>query len=335
MATYISETCQKERRGILLAAAFVCFTCGNAVIFILNLFMSWRGIVAVQIAIAICGFIQLFCIPETKYWHLVNGDTESAKESMLWFQPDLTCAEVDHQIKVMQQSLESSNNATGQGTNFLQNLKNKKVRKPLWIGLFSNLFRSGEGRIIFSVYFFDIFQDLDVPYNLKKWTAYYGMVYLICIIGVVAITRALNRKTAVYLWAGMMIFCLVIMILYKFLHNSNIDIFPPWIPVICGYAYFLFSMSGLYSAIFSIITEIQVAYCRPQMTAILNGEICLCFTFYAFLFPYVRLFLPIEYIFLIFLTNLIIVTIIICVLVPETSSFEFYDTLDKPTSDQC
>ncbi len=290
--------------------------------------MSWRGVVAVQVAMAISSFILSFYLPETKYWHLVNGDTESAKQSMLWFQPDLTSTEIDHQTKVMQQSLEQSSTSDGLCTKLFQNLKNKEVRKPLWIAMFINIFRAGEGRIIFSVYFFDIFNELDVPYDLKKWTAYYGMVSLVCVASVVAITRALNRKTAVYLWASMMMICLIIMISYKILHNFEVDILPPWIPVICGYVYFLFSVSGLYTAIYIIIMEIQVAYCRPEMAALLNGQIGLGFSIYTFLFPYVR-FLPIEYIFLAFLINLTIVVIIIGVLVPETSSFEFYDTMDK------
>ncbi len=287
----------------------------------------------VSIAVAVSGFAQSFFIPETNYWHLLQNDKKRAIESVLWFQPNMNPADLDCKMNTIMQTIKDDPNAkSGHFGELIQNLRYRKYYKPVLLGFILTLFRGGNGRAIFGIYLVNIFEQLQVPYNVTVLCTIFGIVEMVGSIAVLVLIYKLNRKNVIYAASGILVTAGSILVLYKFLLNSDIEIIPNWLVVACVYTYTLISMSALSSSMTVILSEIQPAYYRAEMTSINSGTVYLFLALYSFLFPYVEKIVPIEYILIFFIVNVVLSVITIFIFFPETSKFEFFETKKKKSS---
>ncbi len=306
---------------------------GGAAVYLLNGILSWRLIAMVSLAIAFSAFAQSFFIPETNYWHLLQNDKERAIESILWFQPNMNPADLDRKMNSILQSIKGDPNAkSGHFLELIQNLRYKKYYKPALLGFILTFFRSSNGRVIFGIYMINILEELRVPYNATKLGTIFGIVEMIGSVAVLVLIYKLNRKNVIYVASTILVISDAIVVLCKFLSNSKIEIIPSWVVVACVYTYSLISMSALSSSMHVILSEIQHAYYRPEMTSFNMGTNYLFLSLYSFVFPYVKKIVPIEYILIFFMINVVLSVIIIFIFFPETSKFEFFETKEKKCS---
>ncbi len=316
-----------------MSSCFVLMASGSAVVYLLNGILSWRLVAMVAVAVAASGFAQSFFIPETKYWHLLQNNKERAIESIVWFQPNMNPADLDRKMNSILHSIEGDPNAkSGHFVELIQNLSYKKYYKPVLLGFILTFFRSGNGRVIFGIYLINILEELQVPYSSTKLSTIFGIVEMIGSVVVLVLIYKLNRKNVIYVASGIMVISGAVVVLGKFLRNSEIDIIPSWLVVACVYTYSLIGMSALASSLYVIISEIQHAYYRPEMTSFNTGTNCLFLSLYTFVFPYVKKIVPIEYILIFFIVNVVLSVIIIFIFFPETSKFEFFETQKKQCS---
>ncbi len=317
-----------------MSSSFVFMASGGAVVYLLNGILSWRLIAMMTVAIAVSGFAQSFFIPETKYWHLLHNDKERAIESILWFQPNMNTAELDRKMNPILRSIEEDPNAkSGHFMELIKNLRYKKYYKPVLLGLTVTFLRSGNGRTIFGIYLINIFEYLQVPYSVNILYTIFGIVEMVGSVVVLVLIYKLNRKNVIYVASGIMVTAGAILVIYKFFRNSEIEIIPSWVVVVCVYTYTLISTSALSSSFTVILSEIQQAYYRAEMTSFNAGTSSLFLALYSFVFPYVKKILPIEYILIFFIVNIVLSVITIFIFFPETSKLEFFETKKKKSSE--
>ncbi len=324
--TYISEVCHKKRRGALLNGTQICFAMGAALIYVLNPITSWRSISIVFIIISLSGFLQTFFIPETKYWYLLRGNIDKAMTSLRWYQPDLPLSDADQILRTISQTIEDDSNAKSGGVlELLKNLSHWKYLKPALLGLLVTLLRCGNGRVVFTIYLIDIMRDLEITYDPNTLCTIFGIVEMVGPLLILAVIFKMRRKSVIYLSSAIILICLSVTIAHKFLCNSHMYVIPQWVVVACSYIYTIMVLSAYNTSMSIIVSEIQVAYYRAEITFLLFGIMCFFFWMYAFLYPYAEKLFPIEYILSYFTANIILALILIIFFFPETSRLEFYE----------
>lgn len=332
--TYISEISQKEHRGSLLSSVFISTTLGLSLNYILDSMVSWRMMAFISLVITVSGFHQTFYIPESNYWYLLEGEEELAQESIMWFEPSLSPEEVNQKIEAILLANETFNFQKGvQFMRIIKSLREKQFYKPFLIGILINVFRSGNGRVVMGIHIETVLKDLSTPYNILNLIRWFGWADILGSFVILLFVHKINRKTLIYASSAILVFTLGVIVAYKFSQGAG-DFIPPWAPIISLYVYAM-SVITIFNSVISItISEIQVPIYRSQMNLFHNGLVYLLCSLSTFLFPYVEKVMPIQYIFLWFILNIIGCVVVISWAVHETSQMEFYETeknTKKPT----
>lgn len=328
--SYISEVCQKERRSILLASGFICTVIGLSLNYVLNSIITWRIMVVIMIVISISELVQTFLIPESNYWYLLVGNKKMARKSILWYEPTLS----DEELKDRMEAIAEANALlkSGKGglfTQILGSLSQKKFLKPFLLGLLINVFRSGDGRLVIGIYLQKIVDEIDTSYDTQLIIRWFGWADILGSFAVLLFVHKIKRKTLIFISTIIIETSLGLIVAYKFTQQAGNSL-PDWVPILGLYVYVMCVVTSYSSVITIIISEIQVPTLRPQMTILHNGIGLLVCWLGSLGFPYIYKVLPIQYIFLWIMLNILISLIILLLLVPETSDFEFYENEDKP-----
>lgn len=322
---YISEISLKEHRGSLLSSIFISTTFGLALNYILNSAVSWRMMAFITFLIAVSGFVQTFFIPESNYWYLLEGKEERAQESILWFEPTLTAEEVNKRIEAILLANETFNFQKGnQFSKIIRSLSQKKFYKPVLTGILINVFRSGNGRVMVGIHLETVLNDLNTPYNVLHLIRWFGWADILGSFLILLFVHKIRRKTLMYASCTVLVLSLGVIVAFKFSQGVG-DFIPPWVPIVSLYVYAMCVITTYNSVITIIISEIQVPIYRVQMNLFQNSMVYLFCSFSTFVFPYVEKILPIQYIFLWFIFNIVVSVIIIKCTVSETSKMEFYE----------
>lgn len=320
--TYISETCDKNRRGVYLSLDFVFISTGYAVDYILHSYLPWRMICLIFIVIAILGLLFSSIMPETKYWYLLRGDWKNAEKSYLWFQPLATSKDVSQDLADIQSTIDEKTKITA--FSFFRDIRKKKYLKGLLLGLILYVLRVCAGRSVFVSYKDYIFEDLRAPYDIDHLVVHYALFDITGCIIVQYLVYKCNRKSLILCFSVIMIACLASAIIYLFLFTNQNPL--PWFPVGCVYIYALIVSTGYISTIGIMVSEIVYAeYRGPTMTLVTFGLFFTTFLLTRF-YPQYKALISIEYMFLFFILGICLCVFIVFTFVPETVRKEFYRT---------
>lgn len=323
--TYISEISRKEHRGSLLSSTFISTTFGLSLNYLLNSAVSWRMMAFIMLVITVSGFVQTFFIPESNYWYLLEGKEENAQESILWFEPALSAEEVNQRIEAILLANETFNFQKGdQFSRIIKSLRHEKFYKPVLTGILINVFRSGNGRVTVGVHLETVLNDLNTSYDVPHLIRWFGWADILGSFVILLFVHKIRRKTLIYASCTVLVLSLAIIVAFKFSQGVG-DFIPPWVPVISLYVYAMCVITTYNSVVTIIVSEIQVPIYRPQINLLQNSVVYLFCSLSTFIFPYVEKFLPIQYIFLWFIFNIVASLIVIRCTVPETSKIEFYE----------
>lgn len=332
--SYISEVCDKGRRSILLASGFICTTIGLSLNYVLNSIITWRIVVIIMMAIAISEFAQTFLIPESNYWYLLTGNKRKARKSILWFEPTLDEEELNNRMEaIAEANAVLSSDKSGIFSELFGSLTKKKCLKPFLLGLIINTFRSGDGRLVIGIYLQKIIKEMNLSYDTTLIIRYFGLADILGSFVVLLFVHQIKRKTLIFGSTVIIEIALSLIVIYKFTQQSG-EPLPDWVPVMGLYVYVMFVVTSYSSVITIIISEIQVPNLRPQMTILHNGTGLFVCWIYSSCFPYIYKVLPIQYVFLWVMLNIFIALIILLLLIPETSNFEFYENETRSESSE-
>lgn len=321
--TYISETCDKTRRGVYLSLDFVFISTGYAVDYLLESYLSWRFIAVIFIVTAILGLLFSSIMPETKYWYLLKGDWKHAEKSYLWFQPLATSKEVSQDLADIQSTIDQTNKITA--WSFFRDIRKKKYLKGLLLGLILYVFRVCAGRSVFVSFTENIFEDMHTPYDIEHLVVHYTIFDITGCIIVQYLVYKCNRKSLILCFSVIMISCLALAAIYLFLETPFQNPFP-WFPIGCVYIYAMIVSTGYISTIGIMVSEIIYAeYRGPTMTLVTFGLFFTTFLLTRF-YPHYKSLISIEYIFIFFILSICFCVLIIFTFVPETANKEFYRT---------
>ncbi len=311
----------------MIFVAYLAIPLGQSIVPILDKFLTWRLISTTAVLVALSGFIQTFLLPETKYWYLLQRKTEKAETSELWFRPKSDTAKIREAIEKIEKIIENDSNAkTGHFMELIKNLRKMKYARPFFWGLILCVTRSSDGKGVFAVHLIQILRDLDIPYNLTfldGWLGFFGELGNVIAFFLV---YNLNRKTVIYISSFVLCVCCFVVLGYKILYNFDEKVLPPWVVVICVFAYMVVVDVAYNSSLSVLIAEIQVAYYRVEIVCFLNGLLYWLSGVYLYVFPYLQARLPIECLILFFLLNVVLSFTIVYFFFPETSDLEFYET---------
>lgn len=322
---YISEISLKEHRGSLLSSIYISTTFGLALNYILDSAVSWRTMALITLLITGSGFMQTFFIPESNYWYLLEGKEELAQESILWFEPSLSDEEVNQRIEAILLANETFNFQKGdQFFRIIRSLREEKFYKPVLTGILINVFRSGNGRVTVGIHLETILNDFNTPYNVLHLIRWFGWADILGSLVILLFVHKIRRKTLMYFSCTILVLSLGVIVVYKFSQGAG-NFIPSWAPIVGLYVYAMCVITTYNSLVSIIISEIQVPIYRVQMNLFQNSVVYLLCSLSAFVFPFVEKILPIQYIFLWFIFNIIASVIVIRYTVSETSEMEFYE----------
>ncbi len=255
----------------------------------------------------------------------MKDDAESARTSVLWFQPQSTSEEVNSQISLMRDSLQRDGAKTNLLVQFVKSLRKRSYLKPIILGLILFVIEVGSGRPLVAAYVFEIFRDLHSPYDNAFLGDGYGVFGIMGALAALVLVYILSRKMMFYLSSIITIFSLAITIGYQFYILSTGYRPFPWIPVLGLYVYSMM-VSGPFSTSITVIpSEIQHPRFRgPAMTLFMFSQFCTAFLIDK-MFPYAEVMASIQYVFIFFMINIIVGIIIVWLFIPETSNKEFYE----------
>ncbi len=324
--TYVSETCKTERRGMFLSIDLLFIAFGNAIDYILGLFLSWRIAAAVVVILAFSGFLQSFFIPETKYWHLLAGDEKLARKSMLWFDPKLTKPEMDQEIKNIRDSMENAGERKSKIIEFLKCFGQAKYVKSLIVAVILPIIRSCCGVAIVTSYAIEFFEDFHSPYDCKKLSVLYGILETSgCVLNTI-LFRYCKRKRIFYFYSIIMIITLCSTIGYDWFFKRGGTDPLPWIPIALMLAYVSIACTGFMSCAGVICAETQSAYFRAEAMSLYVLVLNISTATSVYVFPLVQHQISLDYILLFFLINIVIGLLTVVALVSETRDLKFYET---------
>ena len=92
---YTAEICDPDIRKFTGAFGMVLYTIGYAVIYLLGVFLNWRDILSVIIALPIICAIALYACPESPTWLLIKEKPDEAFKSMLRLRGSKEAAEAE------------------------------------------------------------------------------------------------------------------------------------------------------------------------------------------------------------------------------------------------
>ncbi len=326
-SSYVSETCQVERRGILQSVDVLSSGTGGSICYILNLIMPWKRAALVMAGLCVSGLLQSFILPETKYWYMLKKNEKMAEESLLWFQPHLSQKDIDMQIRLMRESIEQDSKMTNKVSlmKFIKSLSHMRYLKPVLLGSFLFLLRSSCGRCVIVSYTVDVFEDLKTPYNAEFLAAGLGVIESAGCCCVLLLVPYVKRKTLFHLVSIIMAISLSVTIAYQFYVEYSGASPIPWLPVVGVYGYGMIVAGGYMSSITVISSEIQYPYFRAPAMTFFTFLIVSTVLIYTTIFPYVQETIPIHYIFMYFVIAIMVGNVVVWLAVPETSNKQFYE----------
>lgn len=278
----------------------------------------------------VSGFVLSFYIPESSFWYVQNDEKESAKSAIAWFEPSLTTEQLNERVATIIEATENYSSAKGGDIKkMITSLREWKYLRPVVIGLVINCFRGGNGRIVICVYVESIFRSLNTHFNVDKVIMYFGFSDIIGSCVMMLFVHKMKRKTLAYLGTSVLVICLGTVCIFKFCQEAGVYI-SDYVPIIALYIYAVFVMTTFNSVISVIVSEIQVPIYRTEMNLFQNGLLYMFCAIYSSAYPSVETVLPLQYIFLWFIANIIMSCVIIAMLVPETSKMEFYENEKQP-----
>ncbi len=327
LMTYVSETCNKKRRGLLVSCEFIFISLGNSFDYILDSFFPWRICAIILASVAAVAVFQTFLIPETKYWYILQDNQAKAKSSILWFEPNMSEEEIKEQIEKIRESIELTSKSKKElgRYDFILSMRQKKFFKPFILGVILLSLRSGCGRVIVAAYTVNFFDDLRTPYNSEKLAAWYGIFDFFGCIVILLVVYKLGRKTVFYIYLSIIVISLVATLLYEVFRHTYFSRVP-WFPVICMFIYGMVISSGFMCNVSIIVSEIQFAQFRGEILTVLMSVSYGTIFIYAQLYAYVEHVVPISWILFVFLINVLLAGMVVYFFIPETSKDEFYKT---------
>lgn len=308
---------------------YISTNLGGSLIFILNPYLHWRSMAAIAFVVSLTGLMQTFVLPESKYWYLLRGDKARAIRALKWYQPDCDKFETDRILCEISQTLRAARDKSTVGTSkFIKSvLTDWTYFKPILLGVAINLLRNGNGRAIFAVYFIDILHDLQIDSSVDADTLayWYGIVSIASTVAILILIYKLSRKCVLYLSSTLIAASLLVVVARDPLLANFHLVLPSSLLVVCVYTYMLLVTTSYNSTISIVVSEIQIATHRAQTIAFHTGISYLFHCLYVFGYPYALEVIPINYILLIFVGNVVIGVVVFYAFVPETSKFEFYE----------
>lgn len=321
--TYISETCDKTRRGVYLSLDFVFIATGYSVDYLLHSYLTWRYIGVLFIVIAILGLLFSSIMPETKYWYLLQGDWKHAAKSYLWFHPLATSKEISEDLADIQTSIDEIGKITA--WSFFRDIRKKKYLKGLLLGFILYVLRVCAGRPIFVTFTGKIFEDMDTPYDIDHLVVLYAIIDISGCIIVQYLVYKCNRKSLILCFSVIMISSLALASIYLYLHTTIKNPFPLF-PVVCVYIYTLIVSTGYISTIGIMVSEILYAEYRGPTMALVTFGLFFTTLLLTRFYPSYKSVVSIEYMFIFFILSICFCVLLIFTFVPETARKEFYKT---------
>lgn len=300
---------------------------GTSLVHTLEFYLSWRYAVMAIIIFSFLGFYLLTCIPESKYWYIITDQKEKAENSALWFEnTQIVKKEVDiiYAFTKLGKNFTNDTNTCSITWTAIKNLPMKLFLLTVII----SILRCGTGKILFMVYPVSMFNLMRTPYNSVLLGVWFGFINFLCCMGNMAIFSAIdkyNRKNFFYILTILMVIMLSINICAETLSDGFIKPLSG-LRTFCLFMYLVIESTG-YFCITSIMINELIPVMQRGIGLMLTYMISNLFlAAYIKFFPLIEPHVTFRDLCTYFLTNVVLIAVIVCKYLPDTRSNLFFGT---------
>ena len=200
---YISETAQKQVRGMFSSLNVVVAFLGILLAYCLGLALSWRWLAVAGQALTTFSVLMLVWVPESPRYLLMKGDREAAKASLMWLRP--ASNKVDKELAEIQDSVSQHQSVR------CSDAKVPHVYKPTIILVGLMIFQETSGITAVSFYAETIYRNAGFDKSSQILSVVTVSTRLFCCISAMLLVDHIGRRVLLFLsgvglvvgWSGM------------------------------------------------------------------------------------------------------------------------------------
>lgn len=271
LPVFIAETVHQEVRGALGLFPTFFGNGGIVICFIVGRFMTWRPLAWFGFFLSVPFPLLWFFLPESPRWLLSKKKIEKSEKSLQWLRGKST--DIADELKELEKAQEE---AQQKKTN-IKDLFQKHNFKPLLISLGLMFFQqmSGINAVVF--YTTPIFKMAGSTIEGSLCTIIVGVVNFISTAIATAVIDKLGRKALLYISAGTMIVNLLVLGVYFYMKDSNVDVSSyGWLPLLSLVVYVFGFSLGFGPIPWLMMGEILPTKIRGMGAAIVTAFNWLC-----------------------------------------------------------
>lgn len=209
---YVNETAAPSQRGWLGSCGPVLVSAGVLMIYSLGTFTSWEKAAAISIGPAILSLALTRMIPETPGWLIARGQTEEAKESLLWLRGSGLSTDKEYD-----ELCEANVKREERKESLLKALHMPNVWKPFLILLIFFALQQISGIYIILFYTVNILKDIGIDLNEYSASVGIGVIRLFSSIAGAGLANSFGRKALAFVSGlGMAISAVGVALSYRF-----------------------------------------------------------------------------------------------------------------------
>lgn len=294
---------------------------GTAFVYILELSLTWRGVVLIILAISTFGIFQLQVIPESKLWYLLKNRKQDALKSTAWFEDTTTAIK---ETEILHSMMKFGTDLLDEEDRDISNLTWRALKKlqikPFLLALAVTILRCGTGKVLFTVYPVNVFSQMGTPYDGKMLAIWYGCLNFFSFVMNICTFSTIDRfrrKNVFYIFSTIMITSLTIVVCLESWTDNKVKPMPALI-VFCMYIYLLAEGTGYFSILSTMLFEVVPMTQRTIANSVLFLVANAVQSIYAKIYPYVEINLPFRTLGVYFLFNILLILLIVHFYYPDT-----------------